>query len=320
MAVLLWYGWACLFNRNIFIGNPGLPMVGWLLLACALIPPGEPLSFEQKNPEWKMPSALFWGAWALMAVGYTVSGIHKLGSPSWVNGTAILRLLENPLARDVPWREWILEGPSVFPRLMAYSSLVMEVFFLPLAIFRFTRPWIWLGMVSMHLGILTMVNFADLTTGVLMLHLFTFDPRWIPARSKLKENTELKLILFFDGVCGLCNSVVDFVMVEDRDQRFQFSPLQSAAAAKWLSPDQVKDLDSSVVVDDGKILEKSEAFVRIGQHLGGIWRLFAEVARLVPKTWMNSIYDFVAKNRYRWFGVKSECRMPTKEERARFIL
>lgn len=180
VSLILWYGWACLFNRNIFIGNPGIPMVGWLLLACSLIPTGEPWALGKKqNQNWEMPRVLFWGAWAIMAVGYTVSGLHKLGSPSWVDGSAILRLLENPLARDNFLREFLLHQTPWVTKIMTYASLAMEILFLPLALFSKTRPWIWLAMVGMHLGILVVVDFADLTFCVLMMHLFTFDPNWL---------------------------------------------------------------------------------------------------------------------------------------------
>jgi hypothetical protein len=180
VAVLLWYGWACLFNRNNFIGNPGLPSVGWLLLACAVVPPGEPYAWgAPERPNWRMPVVLVWGAWGIMALGYTLSGVHKLGAPSWADGTAIHHLLGNPLARHTPLRIWLLASPPWATTAMSYSALALEVLFLPLAICRWTRPMAWGAMVLMHLGIVTLISFADLTAGVLMLHLFTFDAAWL---------------------------------------------------------------------------------------------------------------------------------------------
>jgi hypothetical protein len=179
-AFLLWYGWACLFNRNNFIGNPGLPSVGWLLLACSLIPTGEPYALgAHQRDDWKMPATIFWGAWGIMALGYTVSGIHKLGSPSWADGTAIYHLLDNPLARDSALRAWLLKSPPWVTQAMSYGSLTLELLFLPLAIWRRTRPIAWVAMVLMHLGIVSLISFADLTAGVLMIHFFAFDTRWL---------------------------------------------------------------------------------------------------------------------------------------------
>lgn len=179
VCVFLWLGWATLFNRNIFIGNPGLPMVGWLLLACALVPPGEDWALSAKRADWKMPPILFWGAWLIVGVGYTVSGIHKLSSPSWVDGSAIRILLDNPLARDTPLRELLLTAPAWFFKFKTYFSLGIEILFLPLILTRWTRPIAWFAIVAMHLGILSLVSFADLTLGVLIMHFFTFDSRWL---------------------------------------------------------------------------------------------------------------------------------------------
>ena len=99
-AFILWYGWVCLFDRNNLISNPGIPFVGWLLLCCSLIPSGEGLSVSKVKKDWKLPKILFIGAWVIMAVSYTLSGIDKFNSPSWFDGTAILHLLNNPRARD----------------------------------------------------------------------------------------------------------------------------------------------------------------------------------------------------------------------------
>jgi len=308
LALLLWYGWACLFNRNIFIGNPGLPIVGWLLLACVLVP-------DERGPAaWAMPRAIHGGAWLIMALGYTLSGVHKLGSPSWLDGTAILRLLENPLARDVPWREWLLHGPALIPRAMAYGSLALELSFLPLALLPRVRPWLWLAMTGMHLGILTLVGFADLTLGVLMMHLFLVDGAWLrPQGERPRE-----LVLCFDGVCGLCNGVVTFLLQEDLEQRIRFTPLQGQFAAERLTPAQTTSLASLCVVKDGAVLEKSDAVLELCGQLGGVWRL-ATVLRRVPKPLRDRAYAFVARHRYSWFGRKEACRIPTPEERSRFI-
>ena len=100
--LLLWYGWACLFNRNNLISNPGIPYVGLIFLLMAIVPPGEPLSLARKRTRgaWCFPWMVFFSAWVLMAVGYTFSGVDKLlTSPSWRDGTAIVHLVNNPLAR-----------------------------------------------------------------------------------------------------------------------------------------------------------------------------------------------------------------------------
>jgi hypothetical protein len=185
-AFILWYGWVCLFDRNNLISNPGIPFVGWLLLCCSLIPSGEGLSVSKVKKDWKLPKILFIGAWVIMAVSYTLSGIDKFNSPSWFDGTAILHLLNNPLARDWFIRDFLLLLPKELIYLMTWSILALEILFLPFSIWSKTRKYAWLLMVIMHFGILLIVDFADLTFGMLMIHAFTLDVNWI--QSKKTEN------------------------------------------------------------------------------------------------------------------------------------
>lgn len=189
-ALLLWYGWACLFHRNNFILNPGMPFVGWLLLALALLPSGEPWGFDKRDDvQWEMPQLLFGGAWLIMAVSYSISGIDKLGSPSWLYGDTMRILFENPLARDTWLRVWLLSLPGWLLAGMTYAALALEIAFAPLCLWRRGRAFVWFAMVGMHIGILCTINFTDLTLGVLMIHLFTFDTAWLPNRWRrgLKE-------------------------------------------------------------------------------------------------------------------------------------
>jgi hypothetical protein len=180
-ALLLWYGWACLFNRNVLISNPSIPYVGLLLLLTALVPVTEPLrpfSRETPNDEFYVPGAAYWAAWALMAAGYAFSGAVKLESPSWVDGTALWHVLQNPLARDSSLRDLVVCMPPWVFMVMTWTALTLELLFLPLAIWRVTRPVVWLAMVGMHIGIAALMNFTDLSAGMLMLHLFTIDSGW----------------------------------------------------------------------------------------------------------------------------------------------
>jgi hypothetical protein len=179
IALFLWMGWVALFNRNNFIGNPSLPFIGWLLLVCAVVPSGERRWFEKRTKsDFQFPNMLFVASWIIMAAAYTISGIDKLNAPGWCDGTAISHLIVNPLARNSELREILLQCPTWLLAMMTYSVLLIEIAFLPLALFNSTRKWIWLAMVLAHLGILVIVDFADLTLGMLMIHVFTFDPTW----------------------------------------------------------------------------------------------------------------------------------------------
>jgi predicted DCC family thiol-disulfide oxidoreductase YuxK len=126
-------------------------------------------------------------------------------------------------------------------------------------------------------------------------------------------------IIFFDGYCGLCNGFVDFVLKHDRHQVFKFSPLQSDFAQANLPPEYVQDLSSVVVSIDGHHFRKSKAVFAVFNYLGPGWKLLFPFGFL-PAPVLNYGYDLVAKNRYRFFGKRETCRLPSPQERSRFIL
>ena len=184
VAVLLWFGWACLFNRNNLILNPSIPYIGLLLLLSALVPRGEGWGLAKTKAEWEFPGAIYWTAWILLAAGYSYSGWMKLLSPSWIDGSAFHHILENPLARPGPLRESLLHLPAFWLQLATWASLVAELIFLPLSFCLTTRRLVWLAMSILQIAILFVVNFADLTLAMLLAHFFVFDPRWLqPALS-----------------------------------------------------------------------------------------------------------------------------------------
>ena len=126
-------------------------------------------------------------------------------------------------------------------------------------------------------------------------------------------------VIFFDGYCGLCNGFIDFMIKLDKEGQFKFSPLQSDYAKANLNPSDVIDLKSVVVLIDGKTYRKAEGVFKALTLLGGIWKLSA-LAGSLPSSILNYGYDMVAENRYRLFGKRETCRLPTPEERSRFIL
>jgi predicted DCC family thiol-disulfide oxidoreductase YuxK len=126
-------------------------------------------------------------------------------------------------------------------------------------------------------------------------------------------------IVFFDGVCGLCNRFVDFVLSRDRDGKFRFAPLQGETARASLDEFEIRNLNTVVVVDRGGKHRKSDAVIVVLRGLGGVWRVLAAILRFVPRPVRDFGYGTVARWRYVLFGKKETCRMPTPAERLRFL-
>lgn len=127
-------------------------------------------------------------------------------------------------------------------------------------------------------------------------------------------------IVFFDGVCNLCNAGVDFILRHERYPALRFAPLQSHAAGRHLGPRGVDPsrLESIVLLEDDRVYERSEAALRIARHLRAPWSGLS-VLSILPVRLRDWLYDLVARNRYRWFGRRNACRLPTPELAARFL-
>jgi predicted DCC family thiol-disulfide oxidoreductase YuxK len=130
---------------------------------------------------------------------------------------------------------------------------------------------------------------------------------------------ELSDIVFYDGVCGLCDRFVSFVLPRDRRGVFHFAPLQGETARSRLAEADVRDLTSVVLIDRDGTHRKSAAIDRILRRLGGAWGVLAALLRIVPRPVRDLGYSLIARYRYAIFGKKESCRLPTAAERARFL-
>ncbi len=130
-------------------------------------------------------------------------------------------------------------------------------------------------------------------------------------------------VIIFDGVCNLCNGFVNFIIRRDKDAKLKFLPLQSDNADDWLrnkhvDRELIRDASTVIFFNQGEVAVKSDAVLKIATFLPFPWRM-VRVFRVLPKSIRDKLYDFVAANRYKWFGKKQQCMIPSPEIRERFV-
>lgn len=129
----------------------------------------------------------------------------------------------------------------------------------------------------------------------------------------------MKPVVLFDGECNFCDSSVQFIIKRDVEGVFQFASLQSDAGQELLKKFNVPDgVDSMILIENGKVYYKSEAALRICRSLKGAWKLLYALI-IVPRPLGDLVYDFIARNRYKWFGKKDSCMLPPPHIRKRFL-
>lgn len=126
-------------------------------------------------------------------------------------------------------------------------------------------------------------------------------------------------IVLFDGECNFCDASVQFILKRDPKGVFKFASLQSEIGQQLLEKHKVsKSIDSIVLIDNNQFFTKSTAALKIAQQLCGAWK-YLFIFIIVPKFVRDFVYNIIAKNRYKWFGKKEVCMLPTAEQRNRFL-
>lgn len=136
------------------------------------------------------------------------------------------------------------------------------------------------------------------------------------------ESNQNKKIILFDGVCNLCNSSVQYVIKKDKKDTFRFAALQSEIGQKLTKERGIdtKKIDSIILIEPGVAYHvKSSAALEIAKEFGGIWKMLSAISSFFPVSLRDAVYDFVAKNRYKWYGKQEFCMVPTAELRAKFL-
>ncbi|MTB49396.1 thiol-disulfide oxidoreductase DCC family protein [Lewinella sp. W8] len=128
-------------------------------------------------------------------------------------------------------------------------------------------------------------------------------------------------ILFFDGVCNLCHGAVQWFLKRDKRGVLRFASLQSDLAAELLPKHGVdlEALSSLVLYRDGKVYTHSDGAMEAARLLGGVWTPLSTALKIFPRGLRDAVYNWIAANRYRWFGKKEACWLPRPEWKARFV-
>lgn len=135
------------------------------------------------------------------------------------------------------------------------------------------------------------------------------------------QSSKKNKIILFDGVCNLCNNTVQFLIKRDREDIFRFASLQSTIGKKLLEERGIdsSQIDTIVLIEPGvAYYTKSTAALKIARSLGGIWGM-ARLLEWIPERIRNRVYDYVANNRYQWYGKQDACMVPTPDLRAKFL-
>lgn len=177
-AILLWFCHVYLFNLNPYTNSPEYAYLGWLLLAFIFIPNGIAFSVKNKMSAWQWSPDFRKAAWLVLAVSYTNSGVLKALSPGWLEGSALGKVALSEvnsygwtihIAKAAPWLftglNWVVLGIEALAILFIWKSGM--------------RKYFWCASVLMHIGILLMMQFAQVSLGMLVFHLFLFDPKWL---------------------------------------------------------------------------------------------------------------------------------------------
>ncbi len=308
-----------------FVG-PGVTALLLVAHACQLPRPYGAWSMRGRPDPgggWRIRPGVFAGLWTVMALGYTAAGVTMLAAPSqaWRMGDAL-----GDMARQEGWR---VVTPQLFSAA-TWTVLALHLAYAPLALVRRLRPWIWTAMVVVNIGLALAFTGQVFRAELLMLHVFTFNPAWIPPLPRRREEGPAWVTqqqhpetIFYDGYCGLCHRWVRFALAEDPAGRaFQFAPLQSPAFERAVPADRRAELPDSVIVmtEDRQLLSRSDAVAHIMRRLGGIWRLLGALLAMLPRFIRDGGYNAVARIRHRLFKKPSDaCPMLPPDLRTRFV-
>ncbi len=320
-AVWMWLVLMALLARDPLIANPGMPYVGWLLLAHlfiaskAQVEPRSGIGAVARHGRTPVPDAVIAASWVVLALSYSYSGYTKLFSATWLSGDAVAVVLDNPLVRDWWLRDAFAALPASLLGLLTWFILWVELLYAPLFLVRRLRVWLWSSMLLVQVGFLLLLKFPDLTAPMLLMHMLACEPRWFDRRHAQPAT------LYYDGHCALCHRIVRFALAEDRRALIRFAALQSPASQAERIIATQRDGDTFVVeAKDGTLLVRSDALLELLRTLGGVWRILGVLLRCIPRRLRDAGYALVGRHRLRFFGsTETLCPLVPQALRGRFL-
>lgn len=193
-SLFLFFTWVFFFHQDLLTYNPGVPYIGWMLLALSLVPDNEERFFwENKSPDFSFPPVLFWGLWLVVTLGYTASGLHKFFfSPLWREGRALTYVFDYPATRSETLAQLYFGLPLLIQKIVNWSVIIVEGFFFLALFIPKGRKTLWILNSLMHLGILITLKFASLSIVMLIIHAFMIEDGWFSPYGVSKLRTSSK--------------------------------------------------------------------------------------------------------------------------------
>ncbi|MCB1051979.1 MAG: DUF393 domain-containing protein [Acidobacteria bacterium] len=304
-ALWLWMAWLAFFDATPIWRDTDRILVTWLLLLFVLVPSGEPqIRHWNALPSWKVaPLFPFLSTFIFLASQWGLSLVLLQG--------------ESALRIDHFWTElalapgWVQFLANLLPKAGLSSLIgwapgllfVVALLYFPMR----TRKWALFGILFFHMA-RWLAGLALFPLGSLLL----VWSLW-PVASQEKH----KIVVFFDGVCGICNRFVQFLLAEDLSGHIKMAPLQGKTAQRKLG-ERAEALETVIVQVDERFLERSDAALFLAKSLGGGWAWFS-LLRFLPRGFRDFCYKLVAANRYRILKPAETCPIPSPEQRTRFL-
>ncbi len=300
-SIILWYIFVCFGLINPLTTNVGSQTLLMLLIisASVSIPFKKTDIDNKKNKNIYTKPFIFLALWINFAMYYFYSGYTKMISYAWSSGDALVLIGNHQLFRPGLMHDVYNMIPAYFKKLLSYFVILDELA-VPLAFL--SRNWmekIWYSVFALQIGLLIFMNLTDIQILMLIYSLVVFDPAWIRGRENVK-----KIIVYYDGYCGLCHNFVKHIINLDNQNKVYFKNIQEThfmSDENYVKNGKIK----SILVSDGdEVLSKTRAVLYIYDACGGIFKLLSFFIKLIPLKITDKVYDLVASNRYKVFGKK----------------